>query len=663
MAIRVDSNGLYLEGRRLPLLSGSVNYWQHPADRWPDLLGKVKELGFEILQTTIPWGIHETGPGIFDFGEKKPSRNLPKFLGLCKELELFIIINPGPILNEDLPLGGFPLRMIKNPTIWALTSTGAPALSNRTLPPFPIPSYASEKFYYEIGRFFDKLVPVIKAYQYPDGPVVVCEVNKETEFFGRYQAYDLDYAPESISLYRQFLSDKYGTVEVLNEVYGKNFNAIAAVQPPRDFNAVVQRDLPWYLDWVEYKEFLIRQTNRRLAQMLRERGISVPLALDGPADIVSPIDTHALMGALESPLVGVTIDPRPQEYPVTARLIRYLAGTRKLPWVSDFGSGTNWSSAHIATPEEEEFAILSAVMHGMAGANFHMLVEGDRWVGAPITREGAFREEYAAIFRRLTEFFIKYNIWDSKKYCRTLVLLPWGLDRYRRAFSTLNYAYLGLLHIPAVFSEVKSTLGFQTEPARQSFQEEGNWLSEVFRFLENGQMEYNISDTHAPMDDLTKYDTIFLPTADFMDTREQDKLLEFADRGGHLVFGPGIPTLDGRMTPASVLGSRVQGPGTQAHGVGKITLLTSFDPETIKDLITADMPNVILQDNPNVRLTIREGNAMLVFLANPTSSQQRSMLIASWPMRGVLNAPEETQSGSVTTELGPYSVQVWEVLK
>lgn len=663
MAIRVDSNGLYLEGRRLPLLSGSLNYWQHPADRWPELLSRVKDLGFQIIQTSIPWGIHETGPGIFDFGDRNPDRNIPKFLDACKEAELSVILDPSPILNEDLPLGGFPLRMIKNPSVWALTSTGAPALSNRTLPPFPIPSYASEKFYYEVGRFFDRLIPVIKERQHPDGPVIICLLNRETVFFGRSGAYDLDYAPESITLYRQFLAEKYSSVDGLNNVYGKKFTNFIEIQPPREFDAVVQRDLCWYLDWMEYKEYLIRRSNRRLAQMLRERGIHVPLALDGPAEIISPIDTLGLMGALETSLVGITVEPKPQEYATLARSVRYLAGTRKLPWVSTFGSGTGWSSPNICSPEEEEFAILSAVMHGMTGANFHMLVEGDRWVGAPVTRDGAFREEYAGMFRRLNEFFSKYGVLESKKYCRTLVLLPWGLDRYRRAFTTLNHAYLGLLHIPAQFSDVKSTLGFQTDPARQSFQEDGNWISEVFRFLESGQMEYNISDTHAAMDDLTKYDAIFLPTADFMDVKEQEKLLQVADRGGHLIFGPGIPTLDSQMVSASVLGSHVEGPGTRTHGLGKITLLTSFDPETTRELITADMPNSILQDNPNIHVTIREGNVMLVFLANPTGSAQRSMLISSWPMRGVLNAPEETQSGSVVTEIHPYSVQVWEVLK
>jgi beta-galactosidase len=663
MAIRVDSNGLYLDGRRLPLLSGTLQYWQHPPESWPLLLGRVKELGFQVVQSSVPWGIHETGPGMFDFGERTPNRNLPNFLHLCKEAELSVLLNIGPNLHEDLPLGGFPLRMIKNPTVWAQTSTGAPALSNYTLPPFPIPSYASEKFFSEIGRFYDGLLPHVKDHQYPDGPIVSLQINRETLFYGRSGAYDLDYSPESITLFRQFLTEKYGTVEGLNAAYGKKFSNFAEIQAPREFDAVVQRDVIWYLDWMEYKEYLIRRANRRLTQMLRDRGMFIPLSLDGPAEIVSPYDSLAMMTSLETSLVGITIEPKPQDYAGLTRMVRYLAGTHKLPWVSTFGSGAPWSSASICSPEEEEFAILCAVMHGMAGANFHVLVEGDRWLGAPIPRDGAFREEYAAVFRRLNEFFAAYTVWESKKYCRTLVLLPWGLDRYRRTFSTLNHAYLGLLHIPALFSEVKSTLGFQTDPARQSFQEDGNWLSEVFRFLESGQMEYNLSDTHAALDDLTKYDAIFVPTADFMDVREQEKLVEFANRGGHLIFGPGIPTLDGQMNPASVLGGLIDSPGTRTHGQGKITLLTSFDPDTTRELTTTDMANSILQDNPGVHVTIREGTHTLVFLANPTGSAQRSMLISSWPMRGVFNAPPETQTGSVTTELRPLSVQVWEVLK
>ena len=116
------------------------------------------------------------------------------------------------------------------------------------------------------------------------------------------------------------------------------------------------------------------------------------------------------------------------------------------------------------------------------------------------------------------------------------------------------------------------------------------------------------------------------------------------------------------MTPASVFGGVLSSPGTQARESGKITFLPSFDQAT--DLITADMPNVVLLDNPNLRLTIRGGSSILVFLANPTNAAQRSIMISSWPLRGVWNTPTvETQAGSVTAEVAPFTVQVWEVMK
>jgi beta-galactosidase len=661
MAIRIESNGLYLEGRQIPLYSGSVHYWRHAPEAWRTILERIKELGFEVVSLPIPWGLHESGPGIFDFGEKNPQKGLPNFLELCGELGLLAVVRVGPIVDEDMPYGGFPLRVIRNPAVWAQTSTGAPVVSSRFTPPVVLPSYASEKFLQEVGKFLDQLMPILVPRQFPDGPVILCQINKETAFMGRIQAYDLDYCPESITLYRQFLGEKYGSVAAVNEAYSGKYTSITEIVPPKSCEAVVQRDLLWYMDWVDYKEYLIRRFHTRLAQMLREKGVTVPLAIDGPSVFSTPIDTLELQKVIETPLFGMDIDPRPAEYHGLALHIRYLTGTSRLPYVSRFGSGHSWFTSHVNSPAEEEFAILSAVMHGMSAVDFHLLAEGDRWVGAPIQRAGEFREEYADIFRRLGAFFSKYKIWDSKKNCRTLVLISCGLEKYHSAFSTLNYAYLGLLRIPELFSEVPSALGFQTEPLRQSILEEGSWIQEAFRYLENAQVEYNVANTRLMLDELTKYDMVFVPTADFMDPKEQEKLLEFADRGGHLVFGPALPTLDERMNPASVFGGAIQVPGTQNRESGKLTFLPSFDQA--KDLITPDMPNVVLIDNPNLRLTIRGGSSILVFLANPTSTIQRSMMISSWPLRGAWNAPEETQTGSVTAEVAPFTVQVWEVLK
>jgi beta-galactosidase len=662
MAVRIESNGLYLEGRQITLYSGSVHYWRHAPESWRDILEGIKDLGFEVVSVPVPWGLHEAGPGIFDFGQKNPQKDLPKFLGLCRDVGLLAVVRPGPIVDEDMPHGGFPLRVIRNPAVWAQTSTGSPAVSSRFAYPTAIPSYASEKFFQEIGKFYDKLMPLLAPLQFSDGPVILFQLNRETAFMGRIRAYDLDYCPESVALYRQFLSETYGSIEELNAVYGTKYAAVSEISPPKSCDAVVQRDLPWHIDWVAYKEHLIRRFLRRLADMLRERGLSVPLAVDGAAVFSTPIDSLEIQKTLETPLVGMEIDARPSEYPALAQQVRYLTGSCRLPYVSRFGCGGSWLSRHVNSPAELEFTVLCAVMHGMSAVDFHMLAEGDRWVGSPIRRSGRFREEYAQLFRKLSAFFEQYRIWESKKNCRTLVLIARGLERYHAAFSTLNQAYLGLLRLPLVFSKVPSALGFQTEPVLQSFREEGSWIREACRYLEHAQVEYNLADTHLVLDELTKYDMVFVPTADFMDPQEQEKFLEFAGRGGHMVFGPALPTLDNRLNPASGFSAAIQVPGTQIRDSGKITFLPSFDQA--KDLITPDMPNVVLLDNPNLRLTIRGGSTILVFLANPTDTEQRSMMISSWPLRGVWNAPAaETQTGSVTAEVAPYSVQVWEVMK
>jgi beta-galactosidase len=240
-------------------------------------------------------------------------------------------------------------------------------------------------------------------------------------------------------------------------------------------------------------------------------------------------------------------------------------------------------------------------------------------------------------------------------------LISKNLERYHSAFSTLNHAYLGFLRVPQAFSEVSSSLGYHTDPVRQSVLEEGSWIREACVYLEAAQVEYNLADVHLMIDDMTKYDMIFVPTADGKDPKDQQKLLEFAGRGGHLVFGPALPTFDDRLNPASVFAGAIQSPGTQAYESGKITFLPSFDQA--QDLITPDMPNVVLLNNPDLRLTIRGGASILVFIANPTDKVQQSMVISTWPLKGVWNAPVETQSGSVTVELRPFSVQVWEVLK
>src|ERR1019366_10336557 len=54
----------------LPLYAGTMHYWRHhPAD-WVPGLEATRALGVRVLDTYVPWQVHERERGVFDFGEK-----------------------------------------------------------------------------------------------------------------------------------------------------------------------------------------------------------------------------------------------------------------------------------------------------------------------------------------------------------------------------------------------------------------------------------------------------------------------------------------------------------------------------------------------------------------------------------------------------------------
>ena len=62
-------HGLKIGSDEVPLFSGSMHYWHVHPSAWPDCLAAMKRLGLRIVCTYVPWGVHETSPGKYDFRE------------------------------------------------------------------------------------------------------------------------------------------------------------------------------------------------------------------------------------------------------------------------------------------------------------------------------------------------------------------------------------------------------------------------------------------------------------------------------------------------------------------------------------------------------------------------------------------------------------------
>jgi len=169
MSLLIKDGKFHLNGTLLPLIGGSVHYWRLDRSLWPEILDKVKEMGFQIICTYVPWSVHEIERGKFDFGEINPDLDLEAFLWMCEEKDLYVILRPGPHINSEITYFGFPKRIVLDPEIQSVTADGTPVIFPSPPRMFPVPGYASEKFYKEVSIFFDHVCPIITRNLHPMG--------------------------------------------------------------------------------------------------------------------------------------------------------------------------------------------------------------------------------------------------------------------------------------------------------------------------------------------------------------------------------------------------------------------------------------------------------------------------------------------------------------
>ena len=92
------SNEFLLDGEPFTILSGSIHYTRvHPTD-WHHSLYNLKAMGFNTVETYVPWNMHEPEPGVFDFAGIK---DLARFLDEAAELGLWAIVRPSPFICAE----------------------------------------------------------------------------------------------------------------------------------------------------------------------------------------------------------------------------------------------------------------------------------------------------------------------------------------------------------------------------------------------------------------------------------------------------------------------------------------------------------------------------------------------------------------------------------
>jgi beta-galactosidase len=638
-------------------------------ERWPLILDRVRSLGFKMVETYIPWSVHETSPGVFDWGQADPRKDVEAFMRLCEERDMWLLVRPGPLINAELTDFGFLEWVLLDPQVQAHNALGTLHLDAATHlhPPhqFPVPSYASEKFYDYVGAWFDQVCPIIAGHLAPNGCVVAVQSDNETCYLFHDQTYATDYSPGSLSLYRTRQAGRYGNIDALNRVYGAEYDGFEQVQAPRDCEIQSRADLPRHLDWAEYKEYQIIYAVSRLAKMLRERGVvGVPIFHDVAYQQRTPLDVSRMEADPEIDWVGINCYRNKEEFAGAARLARYMVGSTRLPFVPELGCGIWSHRALTPEPQDHEIITLGLLMHGLKAFNLYMIAERERWQGSPITRHGDLRPEYAEFYSRLNAFLHGYRFWEFKRDRHLLVLRNYDLARFAASLETLAYAHTDLLGLPPELFRADVDLKLRWDALAEVDESRcDTWLGTLLIDLAEKSLDYDIADTHVDPARLANYRTVFMSAADFMDLGDQQRILEAISAGATVVVGPGMPYTDPTMQRPGILDRYLQAPGVAVIGRGRLIWAEQAELPKLTSWL-APTPEFRCSD-PAIALTVwRNKGQALLFAANPTE-QARTVCLTFEGKRALRSVwrSEETLTGSQSVEfdLQPYAVSIWEV--
>lgn len=100
----------YLNQQPFKILSGAIHYFRIQPDDWYHSLYNLKALGFNTVETYIPWNAHEPMKGQFNF---EGILDVEKFLQTAQDLGLYVLLRSSPYICAEWEFGGLPAWLLE----------------------------------------------------------------------------------------------------------------------------------------------------------------------------------------------------------------------------------------------------------------------------------------------------------------------------------------------------------------------------------------------------------------------------------------------------------------------------------------------------------------------------------------------------------------------
>ncbi|WP_232167626.1 glycoside hydrolase family 35 protein [Staphylococcus simulans] len=155
-----------LDGKPLKILSGAIHYFRLLPKDYEHSLYNLKALGFNAVETYIPWNFHETVEGVFDFSGTK---DLKRFIQTAADIGLYVIVRPSPYICAEWEFGGLPAWLLnKNVRVRS----------------------RDQNFLDYVARYYDRLFEILVPLQIDHhGPILMMQVENEYGSYGEDKVY------------------------------------------------------------------------------------------------------------------------------------------------------------------------------------------------------------------------------------------------------------------------------------------------------------------------------------------------------------------------------------------------------------------------------------------------------------------------------------------
>ncbi|HET7499888.1 MAG TPA: beta-galactosidase [Kofleriaceae bacterium] len=633
--------------RPLSFYAGAMHYWRVDPSRWARCLAQIHDLGLTLVETYVPWRVHEPAAGRHAWDGP---RDLARFVDAARAAGLAVVLRPGPHINAELTGFGMPDHVLAEPACQARTASGSPVWLPSPPRAWPVPSYASRAFLDRVHAWYAELARVIGSRLAPGGPVVAIGVDNEAQMFFRLGAFDHDYHPDAIAAWR--------------EASGLDG------EPPRAWDPA---DAARCISWLRFKDQYVAHALGAFARSLDEVGLGgVARFHNLPPGHHGLYDQRGIQRAIAGPVGIDAYTPRAELRALRQRAIAAVGNAAPVPIAFEVGVGfAPWLPPLDAgdDPTRERDQLLSLLAAGMRGFNLFMAVERDRFYGAAIDRSGKL-EPHAAWIRTLISALVELS-WPTLRRAAPIAVVDTRADaRFGQASCVLDPMTPVVGELLGLGPAGAAELG--GDPAAILAR---RWQAAITRALDLARVPYTIVDESASEAELAERRAVIVPTFDRIDRGLAHTLRALAEhpaagngarerparRRAVVVIGPGTPTHDelGQPLLPDALPRRVgrlkAGSLEDLPGLAADLAAIAGDPSDAWQIERPDDVHAYVHADP-------AGEVRVVFVASDVPRPVSAVLLVGDGARGLRDPFGHERvvvaGGRATIALGPRGVRM-----